>query len=151
MERRGILDQSEKGEISYDTYAEKQKFTDLGDLVYYGFCVPYSAHASSHQSAVEMRPTVICKAEDGSDVINFYNHDGKLMINVYIDQNTNSISDIDWLWDFCFYMSYKFSSHLGREDYEYRVIVKLTSGVILQHTFKYGKHFGIEGFSGLFY
>lgn len=140
------------GEISYDTYAEKQKFTNLGDLVYYGFCVPFSAHASSHQSAAEMRPTVICKAEDGSAVTDFYNHNGKLMIDVYIDQNTSSVGEIDWLWDFCWYMSHKFSLHIGREDYEYRVIVKLASGVILQHTFQYGKHFGgIEGFSHLFH
>lgn len=138
------------GEISVDTYAEKQKFTDLVDLVYHGFCVPYSARTVSHLSAAEMRPAIVCKAEDGSTVTDFYDHDGKLLIDVYIDQNTERVSDIDWLRDFCFYMNHRFASHLGRRDYEYQVNVKLASGVTLQRKFEFGNPLGGEHFSELF-
>lgn len=111
---------AQSGTISTDTYVKSQTFDDIEDLIYYGFCVPYSDFLQT--PAKSIRPRVSCNAPNGG----FYDYGGTLELDVQIRQR--SISETDWVNSFRTFMRYDFPEITGSEDFEIKLTVFSQSG-----------------------
>lgn len=110
------------GKISWDSYSENQRFSDIEDLIYYGFCIPHSGNYN--MAAEDMRPDVTCNAPNGA----FYDYDGVLELDIYINQHTGSKRDIEWLYSFDRYMKINFPSIVGCKKYSAKITVFSAEG-----------------------
>lgn len=113
------------GKVVFDSYAEHQTFSDLSELIYYDFFVEFFGYFKPEMDPKDEFPEFIFKAEDGSILTDFYNYDGELFMEVTVNEDFMYLEEVEWLWDFYYYMIYTFPDRTGINDYLVRMNINL--------------------------
>lgn len=122
------------GKVFNDNYAENQTFSDLSELIYYDFFVEFFGYHKLEMDPKDEFPEFIFKTEDGRSLTDFYNYEGELFMEITVNEDFIDLEEVEWLWDFYYYMIYSFPKRTGIDDYLVRMNVNL-------HDSKYKKYF----------
>ena len=113
------------GSVISDSYAECQTFTDLSELIYYDFFVEFFGYNDPGKDPKDEFPEFVFKTEDGRAITDFYNYDGEMFIEINVNKDFMFLEEVEWLWDFYYYMIYRFPKSTGIDDYIVRIDVVL--------------------------
>lgn len=122
------------GNVILDNYAEYQTFSDLSELIYYDFFIEFFGYHKPKMDPRDEFPEFIFKTEDGKSLTDFYNYDGELFMEITVNEDFMYLEEVEWLWDFYYYMIYSFPDRTGIDDYLVRMNINL-------HDSKYKEYF----------